>query len=162
CRAAIRLSAIAKLPNVYIFTHDSIGVGEDGPTHEPEETVSSGRLMPNIDVTRPVEPGETAGAFVAAMQRTDRPTLLCRTAQTRQAVRILTDIDEKLRRDGALRGGYTAKKEAGKLDLIILPCGRELQLALPAGKELGEAIGFASKPCFERFNRQPQTYREEV
>src|SRR5204862_2641736 len=85
-RASIRLAALAKLPNTYIFTHDSIGVGEDGPTHEPVETISSVRLMPNIDVIRPADPEETAGAFVAAMERTDGPTLI---ALTRQVVPIL-------------------------------------------------------------------------
>ena len=75
CRASIRLAALSKLPNIYIFTHDSIGVGEDGPTHEPVETVSSVRLMPQIDVIRPADPEETAGAFVAAMQRTGWPDL---------------------------------------------------------------------------------------
>ncbi|HWN24893.1 MAG TPA: 1-deoxy-D-xylulose-5-phosphate synthase N-terminal domain-containing protein, partial [Candidatus Sulfotelmatobacter sp.] len=108
CRAAIRLAALSKLPNIYIFTHDSIGVGEDGPTHEPVETVSSVRLMPNIDVIRPADPEETAGAFVAAVQRIDGPTLI---ALTRQTVPILNDIDPKLRREGVLRGGYIAKEE---------------------------------------------------
>jgi transketolase len=159
CRAAIRLSAISKLPNVYIFTHDSIGVGEDGPTHEPVETVSSVRLMPNIDVIRPADPEETAGAFVAAMQRIDGPTLL---SLTRQTVPILNDIAVNVRRDGVSRGGYVAKKESGKLDLIILSCGSELQHALAAAKELGDGVRVISMPCFERFNRQPQEYREEV
>src|SRR5262249_18083220 len=159
CRAAIRLSALAKLPNLYIFTHDSIGVGEDGPTHEPVETVSSVRLMPNIDVIRPADPEETAGAFVAAMQRTDGPTLL---SLTRQTVPILNDIDPKLRRDGVLRGGYIAKTESGDLDLIILSCGSELQHALIAGKKIREGGGGVSMPCFERFNRQAREYREDV
>ena len=159
CRAAIRLAALSKLPNVYIFTHDSIGVGEDGPTHEPVETVSSVRLIPNIDVIRPADPEETAGAFVAAMQKIDGPTLL---ALTRQTVPMLNEIDPELRRDGALRGGYIAKKESGKLDLIILSCGSELQHALAAAKELGDGIRVVSMPCFERFNRQPQEYREDV
>jgi transketolase len=159
CRGAIRLSALSKLPNTYIFTHDSIGVGEDGPTHEPVETVSSVRLIPNIDVIRPADPEETAGAFVAAMQRTDGPTFL---ALTRQAVPMLNDIAVNLRREGVLRGGYIAKKETGKLDLIILSCGSELQHALAAGKELGDGVRVVSMPCFERFNRQPQEYREEV
>ena len=74
CRPAIRLGALSKLPVVYIFTHDSVGVGEDGPTHEPVETVSSVRVIPNLDVIRPADPEETAGAFVAALQRTDGPT----------------------------------------------------------------------------------------
>src|SRR3954468_10716804 len=159
CRAAIRLSALAKLPNLYIFTHDSIGVGEDGPTHEPVETVSSVRLIPNIDVIRPADPEETAGAFVAAMQRTDGPTFL---ALARQAVPMLNDVEVNLRREGVLRGGYIARKETGKLDLIILSCGSELQHALAAAKELGAGVRVVSMPCFERFNRQSQGYREEV
>src|SRR6202030_3815199 len=117
CRPSIRLAALSKLPNIYIFTHDSIGVGEDGPTHEPVETVSSVRIMPQIDVIRPADPEETAGAFVAAAQRVDGPTLL---ALTRQVVPILNDIDVKLRREGVARGGYIAKQENGKLDLIIM------------------------------------------
>src|SRR5437667_12236452 len=76
CRASIRLGALAKLPNIYIFTHDSIGVGEDGPTHQPVETVSSVRVMPNIDVIRPADREESTGAIVAAVQRTEGPTVL--------------------------------------------------------------------------------------
>jgi transketolase len=159
CRASIRLGALAKLPNIYIFTHDSIGVGEDGPTHQPVETVSSVRLMPHIDVIRPADPEETAGAFVAAMQRIEGPTLI---ALTRQTVPILNEIDPNLRREGVLRGGYIAKKEKGKVDLIIMSCGSELQHALAAAKELGDGVRVVSMPCFERFNRQPQEYREEV
>jgi transketolase len=159
CRGAIRLSALSKLPNTYIFTHDSIGVGEDGPTHQPIETVSSVRLIPNIDVIRPADPEETAGAFVAAMQRTDGPTFL---ALTRQAVPMLNDIDVNLRREGVLRGGYIAKRETGKLDLIILSCGSELQHALAAAKQLGDGARVVSMPCFERFDRQPQEYRQEI
>jgi transketolase len=159
CRPSIRLAALAKLPNTYIFTHDSIGVGEDGPTHEPVETVSSVRLIPNIDVIRPADPEETAGAFVAAMQHTEGPTFL---TLTRQTVPMLNDIDVNLRREGVLRGGYIAKRETGELQLIILSCGSELQHALAAAKELGEGARVVSMPCFERFNRQPQQYREEI
>src|SRR6266550_194388 len=159
CRASIRLAALAKLPNTYIFTHDSIGVGEDGPTHQPVETISSVRVMPNIDVIRPADPEETAGAFVAAMERTDGPTLI---ALTRQVVPILNDIDVQARREGVLRGGYIAKKEKGKLDLIIMSCGSELQHALAAAKELGDGVRVVSIPCFERFNRQSEKYRDEV
>jgi transketolase len=159
CRASIRLAALAKLPNTYIFTHDSIGVGEDGPTHEPVETISSVRVMPNIDVIRPADPEETAGAFVAAMERTDGPTLI---ALTRQTVPMLNEIDVKLRREGARRGGYIAKREKGKLDLIIMSCGSELQHALAAAQELGESTRVVSIPCTERFNRESDEYREEV
>ena len=159
CRASIRLSALSRLPNIYIFTHDSIGVGEDGPTHEPVETVSSVRLMPHIDVIRPADPEETAGAFVAAVERTDGPTLI---ALTRQVVPILNEIDVQLRREGVLRGGYVAKEEKGKLDLIIVSCGSELQHALAAAKELGDGVRVVSMPCFERFARESEKYRDEV
>ncbi|MGH8095610.1 MAG: transketolase [Chthoniobacterales bacterium] len=159
CRASIRLAALSHLPNIYIFTHDSIAVGEDGPTHEPVETVTSVRVMPQIDVIRPADPEETAGAFVAALQRTDGPTLL---ALTRQALPTLNEIDVKLRREGVLRGGYVAKKETAKLDLILLSCGSELQHALAAAKELGAGTRVVSMPCFERFARQPESYRAEV
>jgi len=159
CRASIRLAALSKLPNIYIFTHDSIGVGEDGPTHEPVETVSSVRVMPQIDVIRPADPEETAAAFVAAIQRTDGPTLL---ALTRQAVPMLNDVDLTARREGVARGGYIAKKEKGKLDLIIISCGSELQHALAAAKELGENVRVVSMACFERFERESEKYREEV
>ena len=159
CRASIRLASLSRLPNIYIFTHDSIGVGEDGPTHEPVETVSSVRLMPNIDVIRPADPEETAGAFAAALQRTDGPTLL---SLTRQVVPILNDVDLKARREGVSRGGYIAKREEGKLDLIIMSCGSELQHALAAAKELGDGVRVVSMPCFERFNRESEKYREEV
>ena len=159
CRASIRLGALSRLPNIYIFTHDSIGVGEDGPTHEPVETVSSVRLMPHIDVIRPADPEETVGAFVAAVQRTNGPSLI---ALTRQVVPILNDIDPNLRREGVLRGGYIAKKEKGKLDLIIMSCGSELQHALAAAKELGGRVRVVSMPCFERFERESEEYREEV
>ena len=159
CRASIRLAALAKLPNAYIFTHDSIGVGEDGPTHEPVETISSVRVMPNIDVIRPADPEETAGAFVAAMERTDGPTLI---ALTRQVVPILNDVDVHARREGVRRGGYIAKRESAPLELIILSCGSELQHALAAAKELGAGTRVVSMPCMERFNRESEEYREEV
>ncbi len=159
CRASIRLAALAKLPNAYIFTHDSIGVGEDGPTHEPVETISSVRVMPNIDVIRPADPEETAGAFVAAMERTDGPTLI---ALTRQVVPILNDVDVHARREGVRRGGYIAKRESEPLELIILSCGSELQHALAAAKELGAGTRVVSMPCTERFNREADEYREEV
>ncbi|MGZ5019191.1 MAG: transketolase [Chthoniobacterales bacterium] len=159
CRPSIRLAALSKLPNIYIFTHDSIGVGEDGPTHEPVETVSGLRVIPQLDVIRPADPEETAGAFVAAAQRLDGPTLI---ALTRQAVPILSEIDVNMRREGVARGGYVAKRETAELNLIILSCGSELQHALAAAKELGDGTRVVSMPCFERFERQSVEYREEV
>jgi transketolase len=159
CRASIRLAALSRLPNIYIFTHDSIGVGEDGPTHQPVETVSSVRLMRQIDVIRPADPEETAGAFAAAAQRTNGPTFL---ALTRQVVPMLNDVDVKLRREGVLRGGYIAVKEKGKLEMILMSCGSELQHCVAAAKELGDGVRVVSMPCFERFERESEKYREEV
>jgi transketolase len=159
CRASIRLAALSKLPNIYIFTHDSIGVGEDGPTHEPVETVSSVRVMPQIDVIRPADPEETAGAFAAAAQRIDGPTFL---ALTRQVVPMLNDVDLKARREGVARGGYIAIKEKGELEMILMSCGSELQHAIAAAKELGDGVRVVSMPCFERFARESENYREEV
>src|SRR5205807_10417695 len=96
---------------------------------------------------------------VAAAQRTDGPTLI---ALTRQIVPILNEIDVELRREGVLRGGYIAKKEKDKLDLIIMSCGSELQHALAAAKKLGDGVRVVSMPCFERFWRESEEYREEV
>jgi transketolase len=158
-RASIRLAALARLPNIYIFTHDSIGVGEDGPTHQPVETVSALRLIRHLDVIRPADPEETAGAFVAACERIDGPTLL---SLTRQNVPMLNDIDVKLRREGVRRGGYIAKRENAALELIILSCGSELQHALAAAEELGPSTRVVSMPCMERFNRESEEYREEI
>jgi transketolase len=158
-RPAIRLAALSRLPNMYIFTHDSIGVGEDGPTHQPVETISALRLIRHLDVIRPADPEETAGAFVAACDRIDGPTLL---ALTRQTVPMLNEIDVKLRREGVRRGGYIAKRESAPLDLILISCGSELQHAFAAAKELGPGTRIVSVPCMQRFNREPEEYREEV
>ena len=159
CRGAIRIAALSHLPVVYVFTHDSVGVGEDGPTHEPVETIPGLRVIPNLDVIRPADPEETAGAFVAALERTDGPTLL---ALTRQTVPLLEQIPAKTRREGTLKGGYVAKKETAPLDLVLLSAGSELQHALKAAEELGPGTRVVSLPCFARFDRQPAAYREEV
>jgi transketolase len=159
CRAAIRLAALSHLPVIYVFTHDSVGVGEDGPTHEPVETIPGLRVIPNLDVIRPADPEETAGAFVAALDRTDGPTLL---ALTRQNVPLLADIPVTMRREGVMKGGYIAKKETAPLELIILSAGSELQHALAAAKTLGPGTRVVSMPCFARFDRQPAAYRDEV
>jgi transketolase len=159
CRAAIRLASLSHLPVIYVFTHDSVGVGEDGPTHEPVETIPGLRVIPNLDVIRPADPEETAGAFAAALDRTDGPTLL---ALTRQAVPLLSDIPVKTRREGVQKGGYIAKKETGKLELILLSAGSELQHALKAAETLGAGTRVVSMPSFSRFDKQPDSYREEV
>jgi len=158
-RPSMRIAALAKLPVVYIYTHDSVGVGEDGPTHQPVETVSALRLIPNFDVIRPADAEETAGAFAAALERTDGPTLL---ALTRQAVPMLNDIPPHVRRAGVLKGGYVAVQETAPLTLILIATGSELQLALAAAKELGAGTRVVSMPCTERFDRQPAEYRETI
>ena len=159
CRGSIRLAALSGLPVLYIFTHDSVGVGEDGPTHQPVETVSGLRVIPNLDVIRPADPEETAGAFAAALQRTSGPTLL---ALTRQVVPNLTEIPVATRREGVLKGGYIAVKETGPLKLILMSAGSEVQHAVAAAKELGEGTRVVSIPSFLRFDAQPQEYRNEV
>jgi transketolase len=159
CRPSIRLASLAKLPVVYIFTHDSVGVGEDGPTHQPVETVSGLRVIPNLDVIRPGDPEETAGAFVAAFSRTDGPTLI---ALTRQAIPIQNEVPVEVRREGVQKGAYVARKETGKLETILLATGSELQHAFNAAKQLGDGVRVVSVPCTERFLRQDQSYQDEV
>ena len=159
CRASIRLAALSHLPVIYVFTHDSVGVGEDGPTHQPVETIPGLRVIPNLDVVRPADPEETVGAWVAALERTAGPTLL---ALSRQSVPLLKDIPVQTRREGVLKGGYIARKETAALDLILLSAGSELQHALKAAEALGTGTRVVSLPCFERFDRQPQEYKDEV
>jgi transketolase len=158
-RPPMRLAALSKLPVIYIYTHDSIGVGEDGPTHEPVETISALRLIPNMEVIRPADPEETAGAFAAALERTDGPTLI---ALSRQAVDVLNEISPHVRRAGVLKGAYVARQETAPLGVILLATGSELQLAMAAAKELGEATRVVSIPSFEIFDRQSDEYRESI
>lgn len=158
-RPSIRLAALAHLPTLYIFTHDSIGVGEDGPTHQPVETCSGLRVIPGLDVIRPGDAEETAGAFAAALLKTDGPTVLL---LTRQNIPSQNSIPVKTRREGVALGGYIAKKETAKLDKILLATGSELQHVMKAAEQLGPGTRVVSLPCFERFDRQPQAYRDEV
>ena len=158
-RPAMRLAALCKLPVTYIYTHDSVGVGEDGPTHQPVETVSGLRVIPGLDVIRPGDPEETAGAFAAAYSRTDGPTLL---ALSRQAMPILNDIPADTRRSGVQYGGYVAVRESSELTHILLATGTELHLAVNAAKILGSGVRVVSMPSFERFKRQSAGYRESV
>ena len=141
-RGSVRLSALVGLPIFHVWTHDSVGVGEDGPTHQPVETTSGLRVIPNLDAIRPADPEESAGAFVAALQRTDGPTGLI---LTRQNVPNLNSIPVSERRNGVLKGGYVARKEEGELELIILASGSELSLAWK--RPTGLVKGFASFPC---------------
>ena len=158
-RASIRLASLSRLPVTYIFTHDSVGVGEDGPTHQPVETVSGLRVIPNLDVIRPSDAEEAVGAYVAALERKDGPTALI---FTRQSVPANDHLSAAERRNGALKGGYIARKEDGRLRGILLATGSELQHALGAAEQLGDGIRVVSLPCFERFDRQPADYIESV
>ena len=158
-RPAMRLAALSKLPVIYIYTHDSIGVGEDGPTHQPVETISALRLIPNLDVIRPGDPEETAGAYAAALERSDGPTLI---ALSRQAVPVLNEIPPHIRRAGVLKGGYVALQETAPLTHLLIATGSELHLALAAAKELGVGTRVVSMPSFERFDRQTAEYRESI
>ena len=160
CRPAIRLASLAKLPVTYIFTHDSVGVGEDGPTHQPVETVSGLRVIPNLDVIRPGDEEEVAGAYVAAMERLDGPTALIFTRQKVVSQRDLASVET--RRDGVRKGAYVLKKEEGELKCIILATGSEVGHAVEAAQEIGAGARVVSAPCLERFDRQPAEYREEV
>lgn len=157
-RPSIRLAGLAKLPVIYIFTHDSVGVGEDGPTHQPVETVSGLRVIPNLDVIRPGDPEEVAGAWASALLRTDGPTALI---LSRQKVVTQKQISVSDRRNGAHRGAYIAKKEEGALEAIVLATGTELQHAIKAAD--GKAgVRVVSMPSMERFDRQGADYQEEI
>lgn len=158
-RGAIRVAALSGLPVTYILTHDSVAVGEDGPTHQPVETVSGLRVIPNLDVIRPADPEETAGAWMAALQRAEGPTALI---LTRQKVATLNDIPVETRRQGVLKGGYIARREQGELKAVIMASGSELELALKAAEQVGEGIRVVSMPSFFRFDAQPAEYRESV
>jgi len=159
-RPAIRLAGLAKLPVTYIFTHDSVGVGEDGPTHQPVETVSGLRVIPNLDVIRPGDQEEVAGAWVCAMERTDGPTALI---LSRQKVVSLHDYASvATRRDGVAKGAYILKMEEGALECIILATGSEVGHAIEAAKEIGAGARVVSAPCLERFDRQSAAYKAEV
>lgn len=158
-RPSIRLAALAKLPVLYYFTHDSVGVGEDGPTHQPVETCSGLRVIPGLDVLRPADPEETAGALVAGLERVSGPSLIL---LTRQNVPMLNVLPAKARREGVFRGAYILKEASGPLTTIIIASGSEVQHALAAAEQLGDGVRVVSMPCMERFDRQPEGYRAEI
>lgn len=158
-RASIRIAALSKISTTFIFTHDSVGVGEDGPTHQPVETVSGLRVIPGLDVIRPGDAEETAGAFIAAMQRTDGSTTII---LTRQAIPMQNSVSAQERRDGVLRGAYILVKEKGALTTILIGTGSELQHCVDAAKELGDGVRVVSMPCTDRFDRQSAEYRESI
>jgi len=158
-RPTIRVAALSELNRVsYILTHDSIGVGEDGPTHQPVETVSGLRVMPNVDVFRPADAEETVASMVHSVTRKEGPVALI---YSRQNIAQNDDLDYMARREGALKGAYIAKKEEGDLDLIIIATGSEVPHALEAAKDM-KGARVVSMPCMELFDRQSDNYKESV
>jgi transketolase len=158
-RNGVRMSALMQLPVVYVFTHDSIGLGEDGPTHQPVEHASSLRLIPNVDVWRPCDATETAVAWRESLRRADGPGCLL---LTRQAVPHAGDAHRRL--DDIARGAYVLRHPAGER-LALLATGSEVGLALAAAELLaadGIAARVVSMPCLEAFERQPDSYRRDV
>jgi transketolase len=161
-RPAIRLSALMELPVIHVFTHDSIGLGEDGPTHQPVEQLASLRAIPGLDVIRPADANEVAEAWRVALDRTHQPVAL---VLTRQNVPTF-DRSRYGSAEGLGRGGYVlAEAEGGDPELILIATGSEVALALAAHEELsaeGVRSRVVSLPCWEIFDRQDEAYRDEV
>ena len=161
-RPAIRMAALMGLPVTYVFTHDSIAVGEDGPTHEPIEQLASLRAMPNLGVIRPADGNETAAAWKVAMESTNKPTAL---VLTRQGLPTIKDTSETAY-DGVSKGAYiisAAKKE--EADALLLATGSEVNLAVEAQKALandGIDVSVISMPSWDRFETQSKEYKQSV
>nr|WP_117210293.1 transketolase [Allorhizocola rhizosphaerae] len=159
-RPAVRLAALMKLPVIYVWTHDSIGLGEDGPTHQPIEHLAALRAIPGLDVVRPADANETAHAWRMALTHTDRPTALC---LTRQNVPTLEPGSVK----GFERGGYILAEasDGAAPQVIIIATGSEVSIALKARERLeeeGHRVRVVSMPCREWFDRQDEHYRHTV
>ncbi|EIE98733.1 transketolase [Saccharomonospora glauca] len=158
-RPSVRLAALMKAPVVYVWTHDSIGLGEDGPTHQPIEQLASLRAIPGLNVVRPADANETAAAWKAALEDTEAPTGL---ALTRQNVPVL----EGTSAEGVARGGYVlAEASSGSPEVVIIATGSEVQLAVQAREVLeaeGTPTSVVSMPCVEWFDKQDQAYRDAV
>jgi transketolase len=157
-RPSVRLAGLMGLPVTYVWTHDSIGVGEDGPTHQPIEQVMSLRLIPNVTVFRPADANETAAAWLAAMRKTDGPVGL---ALTRQKLPVL----DPARARNAAKGGYVLEEASGTPKLILVASGSEVHLAVEARKVLeaeGVPTRVVSMPSWEAFEAQDAAYREAV
>jgi len=161
-RPAIRLVALMKQQVVYVFTHDSIGLGEDGPTHQPIEQLASLRVMPNLVVLRPADATETAAAWKVALERKDGPTAL---ALSRQKLPTI-DRSQAPSADMVAKGAYVVSEaKDGKAALILIASGSEVGLAMEAQKKLeakGTATRVVSMPSWELFDEQPQEYKDEV
>lgn len=161
-RPSIRLAALSQFPTVFVFTHDSIGLGEDGPTHQPVEQIMALRLIPHLDVIRPADANETAGAWRCAIRNRQRPTVLL---FTRQNVPVLQG-DAHAIWDGVERGAYVlSEADGGDPAVILIGTGSEVHLALEAQTllaEKGVRARVVSMPSWELFARQPQDYRDSV
>jgi len=161
-RASVRLAALMKLPVVYVWTHDSIGLGEDGPTHQPIEHLAALRAIPGLDVVRPADATETAIAWRAAIEHVDRPTAMVLTRQN------LPVIDRSMyaSAEGVTRGGYVlAEAGQGTPRVILIATGSEVSIALDARDRLeaeGTPTRVVSMPCREWFDAQDASYRQEV
>lgn len=164
-RGSVRLSALTHLPVVWVWTHDSIGVGEDGPTHQPVEQVMSLRAIPNLWVVRPADANETSYAWKVALERPDGPVALI---LSRQGIPVLerSAASGIAPADGVEKGAYVLRHgRDGETDVVILATGSEVQLALGAAEALGEQdinARVVSMPCWELFELQEQSYRDEV
>lgn len=160
-RAAIRLSALMKLPVTYVFTHDSIAVGEDGPTHEPVEQLASLRAMPGISVIRPGDSNETVAAWKLALESKDEPTILVLSRQD-----LMTqEATKELAYEGVKKGAYVISPAKGEANGILLASGSEVQLAVEAQKQLeteGIFVSVVSMPSWDRFEKQSQEYKNSV
>jgi transketolase len=160
-RPAVRLAAIQQLPSIFVWTHDSVGVGEDGPTHQPIEHLTALRAIPNLAVVRPGDANETAQAWKKILETTDRPTGL---VLSRQEMPTL-DRSEYASADGVAKGGYVLADSEGEPKVILVATGSELGLAVAARKELeakGVATRVVSMPCREWFDEQDDAYKESV
>ncbi|MFD2133446.1 transketolase [Pseudogracilibacillus auburnensis] len=160
-RPAMRLSAIMNTPVTYVFTHDSIAVGEDGPTHEPVEQLASLRAMPNLSVMRPADGNETQAAWRLALESTNKPTAL---VLTRQGLPTLENTAQHAY-EGVKRGAYVVSDAKNSADAILLATGSEVSLAIQAQKELLEKnidVRVVSMPSWDRFEEQDKAYKEEI
>lgn len=160
-RPAIRLAALMELPSLFIFTHDSIGLGEDGPTHQPIEHLAALRAMPNLDVIRPADANELAVLWKYMTEVNDHPLALVLTRQNVPTIDRAKYADAK----GALKGGYILADSEGTPDLILLATGSEVHLCLDAAETLNRAgirTRLVSLPCWELFDRQPEEYKQSV
>jgi transketolase len=162
CRPSIRLAALMRLHVIYLFTHDSIGVGEDGPTHQPIEHLTSLRAMPNLTLIRPADANEAAEAWRVAVANRSGPVML---VLSRQKL-VTLDRANLAPAAGLARGAYVLSETAGRRpEIIVIASGSEVQLALGAKTELearGHAVSVVSMPSFELFEAQSQQYRESV